>query len=1189
MFLQLLWFELKYHSRQLVVVGSIAAFFGLGVLGTMANFGGYDVNINAPFAVAYYIALLTIFSLIVLTLISASALLRDERNRFQEILYTTTVTKRAYLGSKFCGIILVMLTVLCTSALGMLAGLLTAPPERLGPVSITHYIQPLFVFGVPNILFGAAILFATALTFRKTIAVFVAGALIYILYMVGSILGNSPLMANSTMDGSGAELLPTLLDPFGLVGFLGQARYWTPAERNVLGARPEGAFLLNRVLWTGFSLAIATTVYKLFAFRTIRQNRVRRKTSSPSLHQTTSAVTYLPVMPHWGTARASISAWLNKTLLETKVTIQSIPFAILMLLWLFLIFVTFSERIFSGPFNTSYFPTTDQIVGLILGPLNQLGSFLVIFYAGELVWSERASRIEELVDATPMSAFAKTFSKYATLVVITVLFILAGVIGGVSFQLSAGYTSIDVALYLSLFFYAGLPLACIGALAIGIQNFLNNKFTAILLTVALVLVLGQPRTWGLEHPLLRFGTMPFVSISDMTGFGYGSHAFKMFGIYWASLSAIILIVSAGFWRHGSPASLRNRLANLRIGSYGRNLVVLFGLTFFISGFGIYREMNVKESYQSRTQHLDSREEYERTYKIYSEYKHPTIMEVDVSVDLYPDEQRYTVRGSYTIVNTNAEDIRTLIMSVHPEVNHSVLKAGFADSVSVDDEFGIYLLRLDRPMAPGDSIIMAFELGVTRSGYSRYNSENSILPNGSYIELEDVLPRSGYNAELEIQDRDERTRRGLPPIREALTPEVAPITNYTPVSYSATISAPSDQRVVTVGKLEETSTDGDRTTYRFASPVPTTFQFAIALSDYEVSTAENGDIIYEVYYHDGHEKNVAQLLEYAQKSIALFEDIFGPYPYDYYRIAEIPDYVGAATAYPGVVFIREQVGFHLDTTDSSRVNTLQLLAAHETAHQWFAHQVQPAEIAGYPVLTETVAQYAELVFLDIYSDASSMRSHLASEHDFYMGRRSYLLQEPPLYRSGGPGQTHIYYQKGSLAMFALADRLGFDNINRALKDIITNHRAPGPRPTSLDLVESLTAVGDSTDLTTITDWFKTVPIYTLAIDDVRISPQSERGYEVEVNFQAGRSMLDETTGEEIAAALGEQVGIAFLRGHPETTNALNSPILLEKVDVREGRNTATFTLAEQPAYVVIDPFSFRPDRDRYDNIYRVKSQ
>ena len=1190
MFRELFSFEIKYHFRQLLVAGTAVIFFALGFLVTKANFGGPDVLVNSPYAITFYIALLSLFILVVLTILSASVLLRDRRERLEEIIFSTRVSKLNYLGTRFGGIVVTSLAILLLSAIGMILGSMLAPPDRVGPSSIWDYMLALVVFGIPNILFSASILFAAAIFFRTTLSVYVTGALIYIFYMVGSVVGNSPLMASANLDGPSNNLLAVLLDPFGLVGFMGQARFWTTVEKNTLSIIPEGAFLANRIMWTFISMALMVIVYRAFAFRTVRTKTLKSRWSLRGRHGSAidlsnPSSTYQPLVQHWTGFRAQLASWISATQLQAKVTVRSIPFAILMLMWLFIATITITERLFSGPFDTVTYTTTGQIVTLILGLLGQLGVFVVIFYAGELVWSERSLRAHELVDTTPTSTAAIVLSKLTTLAVVVMLFVVAGILVGLGIQIANGYTRFDLPTYLSMFYYAGLPLMCISMLAIAVQNLLNNKYVAILVTVAIVVIVSQPRTWGFEHPMLRFASMPTLSFSDMSGFGFAKRAFNYYIVYWTSLSVFLLILTSTLYRRGTVENFATRI---RQASLPRKAIIGLAISLIVfagSGYRIYDETNVDQVYRSRASTLDHREEYERLYRAHAKDPTPTIISVDTKVDLFPGARRYTIVGTYEIANTGPAPMSSFIVSLHPEVNASTINVTGASYINADPVHGIYSVHLAKPLDSDSTTTLSFEVDVRRSGFSRFNSENSILENGSYIELEDFMPFFGYDASKEISDRHERYSRGLLPQSEAPIPETAAPENYALVEFYTIISAPSDQKLVSVGELLNEWAEDGRSYYEYRSPQPTNFQFAIALADYDVATATSDGITYEIYYHPEHETNVSDMLTFARQSIDLFAREFGPYPYDYYRIAEIPAYVGAATAYPGVVFVTERVGFLLDTRDTTKINQLQLLAAHETAHQWWAHQLRPAEIAGYSVLTESLAQYSELLYLYEYSSSSKTRQHLTNELDFYLSSRSYLPEEPPLYHAWGPTQTHLYYQKASLSMFALMDLIGADSLNSGLQKLLREFTPPYRRPTTIDLLESLHSVSPVDKIHLIDELLKDVILYDIAVSSAKVT-EIDGGYRTDITIGVAKYSENES-GDLVDVEMNQEITIALLADHPNSSLSLDSPLAMERHVLRNGQNSVTIVSREKPVYVVADPFSFMPDRDRYDNILRLE--
>src|SRR6185295_14945047 len=118
----------------------------------------------------------------------ANAVVRDREYRMEEIVFTTAVQKRQYLLGRFTGSLLATFTAFATSALGMLIA--TFMPwheaERLGAIHVGDYVKALLVFGVPNLLFVAVVLFGVATLTRSVLASYVGAVFVYVLYFVGA-------------------------------------------------------------------------------------------------------------------------------------------------------------------------------------------------------------------------------------------------------------------------------------------------------------------------------------------------------------------------------------------------------------------------------------------------------------------------------------------------------------------------------------------------------------------------------------------------------------------------------------------------------------------------------------------------------------------------------------------------------------------------------------------------------------------------------------------------------------------------------------------------------------------------------------------------------------------------------------------------------------------------------------------
>ena len=99
-----------------------------------------------------------------------------------------------------------------------------------------------------------------------------------------------------------------------------------------------------------------------------------------------------------------------------------------------------------------------------------------------------------------------------------------------------------------------------------------------------------------------------------------------------------------------------------------------------------------------------------------------------------------------------------------------------------------------------------------------------------------------------------------------------------------------------------------------------------------------------------------------------------------------------------------------------------------------------------MLSETFAQYSALMVMKKKYGAAKMQKFLAYELDRYLiGRATEQKKELPLARV--ENQDYIHYRKGSLVMYALADYIGEDKVNRRCAGSATRTRSRArPTPT-----------------------------------------------------------------------------------------------------------------------------------------------
>src|SRR6185503_9539107 len=160
-------------------------------------------------------------------------------------------------------------------------------------------------------------------------------------------------------------------------------------------------------------------------------------------------------------------------------------------------------------------------------------------------------------------------------------------------------------------------------------------------------------------------------------------------------------------------------------------------------------------------------EYEAKYARYRDVPQPRIVAVRSDVDIYPDERRVEIRGTYRLANRSAAPIAALHVGVPPGLEVRRLDLPPHRVVVDDRRLGYAIHELATPLAPGQEMLFGFELRVSNPGFVNNDSNTAVVANGSFFHSRQ-FPSLGYLAYRELTDPSERRRQGLRPARrEAL--------------------------------------------------------------------------------------------------------------------------------------------------------------------------------------------------------------------------------------------------------------------------------------------------------------------------------------------------------------------------------------------------------------------------------------
>lgn len=186
------------------------------------------------------------------------------------------------------------------------------------------------------------------------------------------------------------------------------------------------------------------------------------------------------------------------------------------------------------------------------------------------------------------------------------------------------------------------------------------------------------------------------------------------------------------------------------------------------------------------------------------------------------------------------------------------------------------------------------------------------------------------------------------------PTVYPLTNY-----ALNVTTDEPLTIASGGPLGQ----DENGVWRFSMNAARGIAF-LASNRFKMLQGESNGITITSYYRAEHEMGGQAAIDMAANSIKLFEELYGPYPYDGLIIAENGFFGGME--YSGLISISDYAyASYVGQTPS----LLGVLIAHETAHQWWYGAVGNDQ-ANEPWLDESLGFYSEFLYVERYHPNST---------------------------------------------------------------------------------------------------------------------------------------------------------------------------------------------------------------------------
>jgi ABC-2 type transport system permease protein len=1181
-------FELRQELRRISTWVYFGIFFAIAFIFMMAMAGAwpeFDLGsrvllATSPMALANLTRGVSILSVPITSALAGRAVHRDFETRIHPLFFTTPISPSAYLGGRYLAAVAANLLVL----LGIPLGLMTAAampwvePDRIGAFSLAAYAMPFLLIVVPNVLMTAALFLVLAALTRRVLANQVGGVVLLLGWSLSRLF-------TTAID---ADWVTWLSDPFGGAPLAHATRYWTVTEQNALAMPLDAPLLVNRALWLAVGAGVLAYGIARFRFAQFaREDGGQRMQAAGAQAPSLAARLRLPEPRRSFGARARLAQLRAMTRDGTRRILRGAWFWMLAALCMAFMLLTGTE--IGSIYGTRTYPVTYQVLELLAGSFILFIIVIITIYAGELVWEERETGSAQIHDSLPVPSWVPFAAKTLALVTMVAVLLAVAMLTGMLIQSARGYFRFEPGQYLAELFGLYLPLFTLMiVLSVTVQSLANHKYVGHLIIILYWVLSPFLFFAGLTHNLFVYSSAPETFYSDMNGYGHTLGPWLWYMLFWAGVAALLAIVSNLFWVRGMEGGRqwRARLARAR---FSRPVLAATAaaaaLVLSTGGFIVYNttELNDWETEGESNRVVAA---YEKLYKAYEALPMPEISAATLQVDIFPESRDLRLRGTYRLVNRTGRPIQQVHVDLINTLRIRRLELGVPARKTISDgEKGYHAFRLASPLAPGDSTELRFDLEHVTRGFENEPSFFPVVENGTFFDSH-YLPGIGYNPEGELTDEGERERRGLPP-----RPRANPIDdarglarNFVSrdadwIDFRVTLSTSADQVALAPGRLEREWRQGGRRYFAYRMDVPMLNFYSFLSARYVVRKSRWRGVEIEVFYHPGHAYNVDRMIRAVQKSLDYYTQQFGPYQHRQVRIVEFPRYGTFAQSFAGTIPYSEGIGFIADVRRDD-IDYPYFVTAHEVAHQWWGHQVAPADVQGAAMLSETLSEYSALMVMEKQYGRAQIGRFLRHELDSYLqGRTSERRAEMPL--ALVENQQYIHYNKGALAMYALRDYVGEAAVNGALREFLRETRnATGPYPTSRDLLRHLRAATPDSLQYLVEDLFETVTLWDLKATRAEGTELPDGRYEVRLTVSA-RKVRAGPLGDETQVPMADLVEIGvFGRDDDE-------PIWLRKERFTGQPRTFRIVLDERPVKAGIDPLHKLIDRDLDDNVVAVE--
>lgn len=326
---------------------------------------------------------------------------------------------------------------------------------------------------------------------------------------------------------------------------------------------------------------------------------------------------------------------------------------------------------------------------------------------------------------------------------------------------------------------------------------------------------------------------------------------------------------------------------------------------------------------------------------------------------------------------------------------------------------LLMIILNDVLCPGDSLVidMTYDVGLPNCT-GRFGYGDSTYKVANWYPIACVYDERGWNLDRYYAIGD---------------PFYSDLANYKVV-----IEAPEGYTIASTGDLKESNLMDQEVRLDIGARAVRDFAW-IASDRFELLSTKVGDTTINSYFYS---ENGHKALNYASVALELFNKAFGQYPYNQFSVVEADFYIGGME-YPNLIMIDESL--YADRNH----DYLELVIAHETAHQWWYGLVGNNQIMD-AWIDEGLTEYSTVLYYGLrYGSEREMQVY---RDEIGLGKYYYILQlsaftsnidetiHKPIYEfSDWLIYDVLVYGKASVMFHGIRERIGDEMFFKAIRE------------------------------------------------------------------------------------------------------------------------------------------------------------